>query len=109
MGHGLEKYEPFKGELSRRNTGSLVAFETGDAVPYGLYNAQEAACSHGPASCLRRLIVGVSPKAEDISVTSAEEAGDKHARLRPATRPTPRPPQVMSLEQCIEFMADENY
>jgi GTP-binding protein len=110
MSSVFEKYEPFKGEVSRRNTGSLVAFEQGDAVAYGLFNAQDRGQLFiGPGvPVYAGMIVGVSPKAEDISVnvckkkqlTNMRAAGSDDAlRLIP--------PKSMSLEQCLEFLADD--
>jgi len=66
----FEKYEPYKGDVSRRGTGSLIAFETGESVTYGLFNAQErGALFIGPGvPVYGGMIVGVSPKNEDISV-----------------------------------------
>ena len=110
MASVFEKYEPFRGELHRRSTGSLVAFETGEAVAYGLFNAQERGVlfiSPG-TKVYAGMIVGVSPKAEDISVnvckrkqlTNMRAAGSDEA-LRLVT------PRQMSLEQCLEFLADD--
>ncbi|MCR5174225.1 MAG: translational GTPase TypA [Oscillospiraceae bacterium] len=110
MSSTFEKYEPYKGELSRRNTGSLIAFETGEAVAYGLWNAQERGTLFiGPGvQVYAGMIVGVSPKSEDMSVnvckkkqlTNMRAAGsDEALRLVP--------PRQMSLEQCLEFLADD--
>jgi GTP-binding protein len=110
MASVFEGYAPFKGELSRRNTGSLVAFETGEAVTYGLFGAQErGALFIGPGTPVYAgMVVGVSPKAEDISVnvckkkqlTNMRAAGsDEALRLTP--------PRQLSLEQCLEFLADD--
>ncbi len=110
MSSVFERYEPFKGEVSRRNTGSLVAFETGESVTYGLFNAQErGALFIGPGvPVYAGMVVGVSPKSEDITVnvckkkqlTNMRAAGSDDA-LRLV------PPRQMSLEQCLEFLADD--
>ena len=110
MASVFEKYEPFKGEVSRRLTGSLVAFETGEAVAYGLFNAQERGQLFIGAGVpvYGGMVVGVSPKNEDISVnvckrkqlTNMRAAGSDEA-LRLVT------PRIMSLEQCLEFLADD--
>ena len=110
MGMVFEKYEPYKGELSRRSTGSLVAFETGEAVQYGLYNAQErGALFIGPGTPVYAgMVVGVSPKSEDISVNVCKKKQLTNMRASgsdDALRLVP--PKIMSLEQCIEFMADD--
>ena len=70
MASVFEKYAPMKGEIQRRATGSLVAFETGEAVTYGLYNAQERGTLFIGAGVpvYAGMIVGETPKAEDISV-----------------------------------------
>lgn len=106
----FDSYAPFRGELRRRSTGSLVAFETGEAVTYGIWNAQERGVmfiSPG-VSVYSGMIVGVSPKTEDIVVnvcrkkqlTNMRASGsDEALRLVP--------PRQMSLEQCLEFLADD--
>ena len=110
MASVFERYEPYKGEFARRNTGSLVAFETGEAVPYGLFNAQDRGNLFiGPGEKVYAgMVVGVSPKAEDISVnvckkkqlTNMRAAGsDEALRLVP--------PRILSLEQSLEFLADD--
>jgi len=106
----FEKYEPFKGEIARRSTGSLVAFETGETVTYGLFNAQERGVLFvGPGvPVYAGMIVGQNPKAEDMSVnvckrkqlTNMRASGSDDA-LRLVT------PKIMSLEQCLEFLADD--
>ena len=110
MASVFEKYEPYKGDVSRRSTGSLVAFETGEAVAYGIWNAQERGSMFiSPGTKVYGgMIVGVSPKAEDITVnvcrkkqlTNMRAAGSDEA-LRLVT------PRQMSLEQCLEFLADD--
>ncbi len=110
MSSVFECYEPYKGELTRRGTGSLVAWEQGEAVTYGLFNAQErGALFIGPGTPVYAgMIVGVSPKNEDIPVnvcrkkqlTNMRAAGsDEALRLTP--------PRQLSLEQCLEFLADD--
>ena len=106
----FEKYEPFKGDIARRSTGSLVAFETGESVTYGLFNAQERGTLFiGPGvPVYAGMVVGVNPKAEDMSVnvckrkqlTNMRAAGSDDA-LRLVS------PRNMSLEQCLEFLADD--
>ncbi len=106
----FEKYEPFKGEIARRSTGSLVAFESGESVTYGLYNAQERGVLFIGAGVpvYAGMIVGSNPKAEDMSVnvckrkalTNMRAAGSDEA-LRLVS------PRNMSLEQCLEFLADD--
>ena len=110
MASTFDSYAPMKGELKRRGTGSLIAFETGEAVAYGLWNAQDrGALFITPGTPVYAgMVVGVSPKQEDIVVnvcrtkhlTNTRASGsDEALRLIPARQ--------MSLEQCLEFMADD--
>ena len=103
-------YQPFKGEIERRQTGSLVAFETGEAVTYGLFNAQQrGSLFFVPGTeVYEGMVVGVSPKSEDISVnvckkkhlTNTRASGSDDA-LRLET------PRILSLEEAIEFIDDD--
>ena len=110
MASVFDSYAPYKGDVQRRNTGSLVSFETGESVSYGLFNAQErGALFIGPGVAVYEgMVVGVSPKQEDITVnvcrkkqmTNMRAAGsDEALRLVP--------PRRLSLEQCLEFLADD--
>ena len=110
MASVFEKYEPYKGDIARRNTGSLIAFETGEAVAYGIWNAQErGAMFITPGTKVYAgMIVGVCPKSDDVAVnvcrtkhlTNTRASGsDEALRLIP--------PRQMSLEQCLEFLADD--
>ena len=110
MASVFEKYAPMKGEIQRRSTGSLVAFETGDAVTYGLFNAQERGTLFIGAGVpvYAGMIVGETPKAEDISVNVCKKKQLTNMRASgsdDALRLTP--PRQMSLEQCLEFLADD--
>ncbi len=110
MASVFDSYAPFKGELSRRNTGSLIAFETGESVTYGLFNAQERGALFIGAGVpvYAGMVVGVSPKQEDITVnvckkkqlTNMRASGsDEALRLVPCRN--------LSLEQNLEFLADD--
>ena len=104
------EYQPYKGDLKRRDTGSLVAFESGEAVTYGLYNAQDRGILFiDPGTQVYEgMVVGVSPKTEDINVnvckkkhmTNTRAAGSDDA-MRLNT------PKKMSLEECLEFLNDD--
>ena len=106
----LHGYEPVKGAIPRRGTGSLIAFETGDSVTYGLYNAQERGSLFIDAGVpvYAGMIVGESPKPEDIAVnvckkkhiTNIRASGSDDAlRLIPSRH--------LSLEESLEFIADD--
>ncbi len=110
MASVFDSYAPYKGEVTRRSTGSLIAWETGEAVAYGIWNAQERGIMFiTPGTPVYGgMIVGVSPKQEDIPVnvcrtkhlTNTRASGsDEALRLIP--------PRQMSLEQCMEFLADD--
>ncbi|MFT3951616.1 MAG: translational GTPase TypA [Oscillospiraceae bacterium] len=103
-------YDLYKGDIPRRNTGSLIAFEPGEAVTYGLYNAQERGELFITAGTpvYEGMIVGASPKAEDLVVnvckrkhlTNTRASGSDDA-LRLIT------PRRLSLEDSLEFIADD--
>ena len=110
MASVFDSYAPYKGEVTRRSTGSLIAWEQGEAVAYGIWNAQERGIMFiTPGTPVYGgMIVGVSPKQEDIPVnvcrtkhlTNTRSSGsDEALRLVP--------PRQMSLEQCMEFIADD--
>ena len=110
MASVFDHYEPMRGDIQRRSTGSLVAFETGEAVTYGLFNAQERGTLFiGPGTPVYAgMIVGETPKAEDISVNVCKKKQLTNMRASgsdDALRLTP--PKQMSLEQCLEFLADD--
>jgi len=106
----FDGYEPYKGEIPRRANGSLVSFESGEAVAYGLHGAQERGIlfiSPG-TKVYAGMVVGQNPKAEDIDVnvcrkkqlTNTRASGsDDSMRLSP--------PKIMSLEEALEFIEDD--
>ncbi len=110
MSSVFDSYQPYKGEIPRRNTGSLISFETGEAVTYGLYNAQERGTLFIGAGVpvYEGMIVGASPKVEDLVVnvckrkhlTNTRASGSDDA-LRLV------PPRILSLEDSLEFIADD--
>ena len=106
----FENYQPYKGDLARRHTGSLIAHETGEAVAYGIWNAQDRGIMFitPGTQVYSGMIVGECPKQDDITVnvcrtkhlTNTRASGsDEALRLIP--------PRQMSLEQCLEFLADD--
>ena len=110
MSSVLDSYAPMKGEIERRQVGSLVSFETGEAVTYGLAAAQErGALFIGPGTPVYAgMVVGICSRNEDMNVnvckkkqlTNMRASGSDEA-LRLTT------PRVFSLEQCLEFLADD--
>ncbi len=110
MASVFEKYAPYKGEIQRRNTGSLVAHETGESVTYGLFAAQERGALFIGAGVpvYEGMVVGVCPKMEDITVNVCKKKQLTNMRASgsdDALRLVP--PKQMSLEQCLEFLADD--
>ena len=108
MASVFDSYAPVKGEIQRRNSGSLVSFETGESVTYGLYNAQERGVLFIGAGVpvYAGMVVGETPKQEDISVNICKKKQLTNMRASgsdEALRLTP--PRQMSLEQCLEFLA----
>ena len=110
MSSVLDSYEPMKGEIERRQVGSLIAHESGEAVTYGLAAAQErGALFIGPGTPVYAgMVVGICSRNEDMTVnvckkkqlTNMRAAGsDEALRLTP--------PKNYSLEQCLEFLADD--
>ncbi|MGN0666487.1 MAG: translational GTPase TypA [Huintestinicola sp.] len=106
----FDSYQPYKGEIPRRNTGSLVSFETGEAVTYGLFNAQERGSLFIDAGTpvYEGMIVGASPKVEDLVVNVCKK---KHLTNTRASGSDDAlrlvPPRRLSLEDSLEFLADD--
>ncbi len=106
----FEEYQPYKGYIERRNFGALVAYETGEAVIYGLYNSQERGkllITPGE-KVYAGMVVGTNPKGGDIVVNVCKKkqltnmrssASDEALRLEPV--------KPMTLEECLEFLNDD--
>ncbi len=110
MSSVLDSYAPMKGEIERRKTGSLIAFETGEACTYGLYNAQERGQLFiGPGvEVYAGMVVGICSRNEDMTVNVCKKkqlTNMRAAGADDALRLTS--PKVLSLEQCLEFLADD--
>ena len=104
----FDGYMPYKGDIPSRSTGSLVAFESGEAVTYGLYNAQERGTLFIGAGVpvYEGMVVGESPKADDINVNVCKKKHLTNTRSSGADDALRLiPPKVMSLEEAIEFIA----
>lgn len=112
MGSVFYDYEPYKGEIETREYGSLISFETGESIVYGLFNAQgRGDLFIGPGvPVYGGMVVGQNPKGDDIVVNVCKtkhlsncrsSGSDEALRLVPV--------KVMSLEDCIEFLAPDEY
>ena len=110
MNHVFMGYEPFKGDISPRTKGVLIAFETGKSITYGLYNAQERGTLFiGPGvDVYQGMIIGENPRPEDMEVNVCKE---KHLTNTRASGSDDAlrlvPPRIMSLEQAIEYIAED--
>ncbi len=106
----LEDYEPYKGDFVSRNRGAIVAWEDGETITYGLYNAQDRGTLFvGPGvKVYEGMIVGENSRGEDITVNVCKK---KHATNTRASGSDEAlklvPPKEMSLEQCLDFLADD--
>ena len=110
MNSVIAGFEPFVGEIETRNHGVLVAFESGEAVTYGLYNAQDRGqlLIGAGTPVYEGMIVGINPKPEDITVNVCKKKHVTNMRASgsdEAMRLTP--PLNLSLEQCLEFVEDD--
>jgi len=110
MNSVFEDYQPFRGEITRRYTGSLIASETGVTTRYGLYNTQErGALFVGPQTPVYEgMIVGECPKNEDIAINPCKE---KHLTAIRSSGADEKllltPPVIFSLEEALEFINDD--
>lgn len=106
----LETYEPYKGDFSGRTRGTLIAWENGTTITYGLYNAQERGTLFVGAGVkvYEGMIVGENARLEDVVVNVCKK---KHATNTRASGSDDAlklvPPREMSLEQCLDFIADD--
>jgi len=110
MNHVFNGYEPYKGDMSTRGKGVLIAFENGKSITYGLYNAQERGVLFiGPGvDVYTGMIVGENPRAEDIEINVCKE---KHLTNTRASGSDDAlrlvPPRTFTLEQAIEYIAED--
>lgn len=110
MNHVFDCYEPYKGDIVQRSQGSLISFETGETTGYGLFGAQDRGRLFvGPGVAVYEgMIVGASPKAEDLVVNVCKKKHVTNMRASgsdDALKLTP--PSIMSLEQSLEFITDD--
>ena len=110
LGSVFYEYQPYKGDITRRYTGSLVSFDTGEAVGYGLFKIQDrGALFIGPGTPVYEgMIVGQNPKLEDMAVNVCKKKQLTNTRASGSDEALKLvPPIRLSLEMCIEFLADD--
>lgn len=110
MNHVFHGYDSYKGEIPGRSRGSIVSFEDGESITYGLYNAQERGTLFIGAgvSVYEGMIVGECSRAEDIDINVCK--GKKLTNTRASGSDDAlklTPPRKMTLEQCLEFINDD--
>ena len=107
MNTAFDGYAPFKGELSYRKTGSLIAYESGESITYGLFGAQERGSLFiGPGvKVYSGMVIGQNPKAEDIEINVCKTKKLTNTRSSSADEALKlTTPREMSLEQCLDFI-----
>lgn len=110
MNHVFDSYEPYKGDIIQRQQGSLIAHETGESTGYGLFAAQDRGRMFiGPGvEVYEGMIVGASPKNEDIVVNVCKKKHVTNTRAAGSDEALKlTPPTILSLEQSLEFIADD--
>jgi GTP-binding protein len=106
----FDGYQPFKGDVITRYTGSLIASEDGEATSYGLFNTQDRGAMFigVQTPVYEGMIVGECPKQEDIVVNVCKKKHLTAVRSKGADEALILvPPRVLSLEQAIEYIADD--
>ncbi len=110
MNYVFDGYEPYKGDIIQRQQGSLIAHETGESTGYGLFAAQDRGRMFiGPGvEVYEGMIVGASPKNEDIVVNVCKKKHVTNTRAAGSDEALKlTPPTILSLEQSLEFIADD--
>lgn len=110
MNHVFDGYEPYKGDINARTHGSMIAWEQGDAVTYGLYNAQERGSLFIGAGekVYEGMIVGESARNEDLVINVCKKKHITNIRASGSDEALKlTPPVILSLEQALEFIADD--
>ena len=103
----FDGYEPFRGEMAYRATGSLIAFESGESVTYGLFSAQDRGTLFiGPGQKVYSgMVIGQCAKAEDIELNVCKKKHLTNTRSSSADEAlTLVPPRILSLEQALDFI-----
>lgn len=110
MNHVLDGYDAFKGEIPGRSRGSLVVFETGTAITYGLYNAQERGKLFIPAGIevYEGMVAGECSRADDLEVNVCKKKHLSNTRSSGSDDSLKLVPvKQMTLEECLEFIAQD--
>ena len=106
----FDGYEPYKGDIVTRSQGSLVAFESGEAITYGLYNAQERGDLFIGAGTkvYEGMVVGRNARADDMDINVCKKKQLTNTRASGSDDALKLTPHItMSLEQCMEFISDD--
>jgi GTP-binding protein len=106
----FDGYAPVKKAFSRRSSGALIAFETGEAVTYGLFNAQERGILfiEPQTQVYAGMVVGYSPKPDDLCVNVCKKKHVTNMRASGSDEAMRlEPPRKFSLEECIEFLDED--
>lgn len=106
----FNSYQPHKGEIQKRNQGSLIAFESGESVTYGLFNAQERGTLFIGAGVpvYEGMVIGCTPKSEDMAVNICKKKQLTNTRASGSDDALRLiPPHVMSIEEALEFLGDD--
>ena len=110
MASVFDSYAPYKGDIQRRGMGSLICSETGESITYGLFNAQERGTLFIGAGVpvYEGMIIGIANRGEDITVNACKKKQLTNTRASGSDEALRLvPPKQMSLEQCLEFLADD--
>lgn len=110
MNHVFDGYEKYKGEIPTRNRGSIVSFESGDSIAYGLFNAQDKGQLFIGAGVpvYTGMVVGVCSRSEDIDINVCKGKKLTNTRSSGADEALKlTPPLEMSLEQCLDFIGSD--
>ena len=106
----FHSYQPYKGEISKRQTGSLIAFEAGESITYGLYNAQERGTLFIGAGTpvYEGMVIGENPRGEDMAVNICKKKQLTNTRASGSDDALRLiPPRQMSIEAALEFLGDD--
>lgn len=106
----FNSYQPHKGEIQKRNQGSLIAFESGESVTYGLFNAQERGTLFIGAGVpvYEGMVIGCTPKSEDMAVNICKKKQLTNTRASGSDDALRLiPPHVMSIEEALEFLGED--